>query len=372
MTARNTPRDADAHARSRPSPLTVSDAQSPRPDDPARPAATAARPDDRQAYHYAVMRRAIDVLDAAAGQALGLEALAARLNLSPAHFQRLFSHWVGISPKRYQQYLTLDHARRLLRDRQTVLETVAETGLSGGGRLHDLFVRWEAMSPGQYARAGAGLTIRHGRFDSPFGPILAMGTERGLCGLAFTSEAGADAAFADLAGRWPAARFARDPAAIAPSVEAAFAPGRAAPLHVLGGPFPDQGLGGVAGHPRGTGRDLLGHRRGNRSSRRRARGRRRGRPQPGRLPHPVPPGHPQVGRAGRLPLGPAGQARHAGVGGRPERRQGLTGNRAARRGTAFANAVPTRFANRVRPASAGSRQRHLARPAGAFRRGACS
>ena len=89
--------------------------------------------------------------------------------MSPAHLQRVFSAWVGVSPKRYQQYLALDHARRLLADRHTVLETAAETGLSGGGRLHDLFLRWEAMSPGEYALAGEGLTIRQGWFDTPFG-----------------------------------------------------------------------------------------------------------------------------------------------------------------------------------------------------------
>src|SRR6056297_3969881 len=120
-----------------------------------------------QKYHYHVIRRAIDQIDAAEGP-LSLEALAARMSMSPAHFQRLFTQWAGVSPKRYQQYLALDHAKALLARRFTTLETAHASGLSGGGRLHDLFLRWEAMSPGEYARAGEGLTIFWGWFDSPF------------------------------------------------------------------------------------------------------------------------------------------------------------------------------------------------------------
>ena len=110
-------------------------------------------------YYWPLMRRAIDRLDDEDGGALTLEAIASEMNLSPAHFQRVFSRWVGISPKRFRQYLTLGHAKRLLDERMTMLETATDVGLSGGGRLHDLFVRWEAMSPGDYARRGAGLTI---------------------------------------------------------------------------------------------------------------------------------------------------------------------------------------------------------------------
>lgn len=98
------------------------------------------------------MRRAIAAIDAAGDTPLPLSALAADMNMSPAHFQRLFSTWVGVSPKRYQQYLTLGHAKALLRERFTTLETAHSVGLSGSGRLHDLFVKWEAMSPGDYAR----------------------------------------------------------------------------------------------------------------------------------------------------------------------------------------------------------------------------
>ncbi len=188
------------------------------------------------AYHYGVVRRAIDAIDAAEGR-LSLDDLAARLGMSPGHFQRVFSRWAGVSPKRYQQYLSLDHARRLLDERATVLEAAAASGLSGTGRLHDLFLRWEAMAPGDYARGGAGLTIRKGWFDTPFGPALAMATDRGLCGLAFAAETGADHAEADMAARWPAARIVEDPQTVAPLVSAAFGGECQAHLHLIGAPF---------------------------------------------------------------------------------------------------------------------------------------
>ncbi len=189
-------------------------------------------------YHYNVVRRAIDRIDAADAP-LSLEALAADIGMSPAHFQRLFSAWVGVSPKRYQQYLTLGHAKTLLRDRFTTLEASHSLGLSGGGRLHDLFVRWEAMSPGAFARAGEGLVIRWGWFDSPFGPGLVMGTEKGICGIGFAAEMGEQAAFADLAGRWPRARFVEDPAMLHDWAMAAFGLNaqRETPLFLIGAPF---------------------------------------------------------------------------------------------------------------------------------------
>ncbi len=187
-------------------------------------------------YHYQVMRRAIEAIDASP-EPLRLEDLAARLNMSPAHFQRLFSAWVGVSPKRYQQYLALDHARRLLAERFTTLETAHAPGLSGPGRLHDLFVKWEAMSPGEHARKGRGLEISWGWFHSPFGPALAMGTARGLCGLAFAAEISESATFDDLAGRWPEARYTHAPQRLAPWVEAAFSRHGEARLQLIGGPF---------------------------------------------------------------------------------------------------------------------------------------
>lgn len=190
---------------------------------------------DENRYHFQVVRRAIDVIDAEPG--LTLEALAAQLSMSPAHLQRVFSAWAGVSPKRYQQYLALDHARRLLADRHTVIETAAQTGLSGGGRLHDLFIRWEAMTPGEYAQAGAGLTIRQGWFDSPFGETLVMATDRGICGLGFGSEMGRAAAEEDLRRRWPKAQFVEDAAGLRDVIAPVLGGAGEARLHLIGAPF---------------------------------------------------------------------------------------------------------------------------------------
>jgi AraC family transcriptional regulator of adaptative response/methylated-DNA-[protein]-cysteine methyltransferase len=123
-----------------------------------------------------------------------------------------------------------------LSDRHTLLGTALETGLSGTGRLHDLFLTWEAMSPGDYARAGEGLVIRWGWFDSPFGPALVMATERGICGMGFADEIGTEAALEDLVSRWPKAEYVEDPEALRPLVDAAFG-GKATGLHLIGAPF---------------------------------------------------------------------------------------------------------------------------------------
>lgn len=194
----------------------------------------------QSSYHYQVMRRAIDRIDRAGG-ALSLGDLAAEMQMSPAHFQRLFSQWAGVSPKRYQQYLTLGHAKALLAERSTTLTTAHEVGLSGSGRLHDLFLRWEAMSPGDYARGGEGLTIRWGRFDTPFGRALVMGTDRGICAIAFAEEVGEADALADLTGRWPQAQYVEDPEPLRDWVAAAFSDGSGRrcemSLHLIGAPF---------------------------------------------------------------------------------------------------------------------------------------
>lgn len=190
-------------------------------------------------YHYNVMRRAIDLIDQG-GEGLTLDELARQMDMSPAHFQRLFSAWVGVSPKRYQQYLNLGHAKALLSERFTTLEAALATGLSGGGRLHDLFVRWEAMSPGEYARGGDGLTIYWGWFESPFGPALVMGTDKGICGIGFAAETSAEAAMEDLTGRWPKATYVEDPMRLRPWVLTAFgADGGLSetPLFLIGAPF---------------------------------------------------------------------------------------------------------------------------------------
>ena len=187
---------------------------------------------------FALMQEAMAVLDAAQARrdSLSLEELAGALGLSPSHFQRTFSRWVGVSPKRYLQYLQLDHAKALLKD-HSVLDTTLALGLSSPSRLHDLFLRWEAMAPGAAAQGGAGLTIAWGTFESPFGPVVAAGTDQGLCGLAFTAELGEQGARFDLKRRWPEATWEERPDALKSWVDSAFARRGAVPLAVAGGPF---------------------------------------------------------------------------------------------------------------------------------------
>jgi AraC family transcriptional regulator, regulatory protein of adaptative response / methylated-DNA-[protein]-cysteine methyltransferase len=194
------------------------------------------RPDAPAGYHFGVIERAIATIAARAPEQVPLETLAAEAGMSPAHFQRVFSRWAGVSPKRFGQYLALDQAKRLLADRRSVLDAAWGAGLSGPGRLHDLFVTWEAMSPGAYARAGQGLVIDWAALPTPFGMAVAMATERGLCGLGFAGDASAEHVFADLAARWPAATYREAPDRLAPLVRDAFE-GRRPPLHLIGGPF---------------------------------------------------------------------------------------------------------------------------------------
>lgn len=136
-----------------------------------------------------------------------LEQVAAEVGLSPYHFQRLFRRWAGVSPKRFLQYLTLEHARAALEEGRSVLETAYDAGLSGPGRLHDLFVTFDAVTPGEYKERGAGLTIDYGFVATPFGDGFLALTVRGVCGLAFVGDVGRDAVLEDYRSRFPGARF---------------------------------------------------------------------------------------------------------------------------------------------------------------------
>ena len=192
---------------------------------------------EQRNYHYDVIARAINYIDENAALQPTLEEVATATGLSPTHFQKTFSNWVGVSPKKYQQYLTLNHAKSLLAERFTVLDTTLETGLSSPGRLHDLFITWEAMSPGEYAQKGRGLKIFEGLFDSPFGQMLVYGTERGICGLAFTAETGLEASVKDMRNRWPNAEFHPDMGELGQFTKGLLDGSAKAHLQLIGAPF---------------------------------------------------------------------------------------------------------------------------------------
>ncbi len=176
---------------------------------------------------YDAVRRAIEFLSAHWDEHPSLDRLADHLGLSPSHAQRLFKRWCGLSPKEFVQAIALDRARGLLEGSASVLEAAHEVGLSGGGRLHDLFVDHAAMSPGEFKRRGEGLELAYGYHPSPFGVAVVMVTTRGVADLAFAESddiADREAALADLSRRWPAARFVHAPERTAPSARQIFDP----------------------------------------------------------------------------------------------------------------------------------------------------
>ena len=118
-----------------------------------------------------------------------LEEVAEKIHLSPFHFQRLFTEWAGVSPKKFLQYITVEHAKKMLKENQaTSFETAFETGLSGTGRLHDLFINIEGMTPGEYKNGGEKLSINYSFAKSPFGNILVASTSKGICHIAFSDD----------------------------------------------------------------------------------------------------------------------------------------------------------------------------------------
>ena len=175
---------------------------------------------------YETVRRVVEMISLDFRDQPSLEALAREVGETPTGLQKLFTRWAGLSPKAFLQAVTLDHARKLLDEGTPLLETALDSGLSGPGRLHDLFVTHEAMSPGDYKTRGAGLTIRHGFHISPFGIALIMVTDRGLAGLAFCDAGGEKSALNDMMSRWPNANHVEDMAATLPYASRVFDPGR--------------------------------------------------------------------------------------------------------------------------------------------------
>ena len=162
-----------------------------------------------------------------------LEELASRSGMNPQHLQRVFTRWAGLTPKAFLQAITIDHAREMLRNSASVLDTAYEVGLSGPGRLHDLFVTHEGMTPGFYKAKGKGLAIRWGFHDCPFGRALVMVTEMGLCGLAFADPGKEREALADMMKRWPEADFIEDKTATGPVARRIFETGNWSPEQPL-------------------------------------------------------------------------------------------------------------------------------------------
>ena len=161
-----------------------------------------------------------------------LEDAARAAGLSTFHFQREFSRLAGVSPKAFIAHLTLERAKARLANGETVLHSALDAGLSGPSRLHDLCLKVEAMTPGTYAKGGAGLEIGYGFYPCLFGVALLLATERGLCGLSFGNPGEEDAMLADMSARWPKAEFIFDESAIAPYAERIFSRGPSAKAHL--------------------------------------------------------------------------------------------------------------------------------------------
>jgi AraC family transcriptional regulator of adaptative response/methylated-DNA-[protein]-cysteine methyltransferase len=171
---------------------------------------------------YDIVRRGIAYISEHWRDQPAIDAMAEAAGVSVTELHHLFRRWAGLTPKAFLQAITLDHARRLLRDSASVLDASLEVGLSGPGRLHDLFVTHEAMSPGEWKSGGEGLTLSYGFHPCPFGTALVMATPRGLAGLAFADPGEEKPALADMQSRWPKARYVEDTAHTAPLARRVF------------------------------------------------------------------------------------------------------------------------------------------------------
>jgi len=178
------------------------------------------------AADYDIVRRAIGHIREHWRAQPEIDAIAEAAGVTPTELHHLFRRWAGLTPKAFLQAITLDAARNLLRSSASVLDAAYEVGLSGPGRLHDLFVTHEAMSPGEWKSGGQGLTIRYGFHPSPFGTALVMASERGLAGLAFADAGDEKPALADMRQRWPNASYVEDSAGTASLARRIFDPKR--------------------------------------------------------------------------------------------------------------------------------------------------
>ncbi len=166
----------------------------------------------QETTNYTRIATAIDYIRSNFKKQPDLDEVAEKVHVSPFHFQRIFREWAGVSPKKFLQYLSVEHAKAMLKERNSTLSDAAwETGLSGTGRLHDLFIGIEGMTPGEYKNGGEALSINYSFSDSPFGEIIVASTSRGICHLAFVSDR--DKALTELGDRFPNAQYhqASDP-----------------------------------------------------------------------------------------------------------------------------------------------------------------
>ena len=162
----------------------------------------------QETINYNRIAEAIDYIKANFKDQPNLDEVAEKVHLSPFHFQRLFSEWAGTSPKKFLQYTSIEHAKKLLKEnRATISETAYETGLSGTSRLHDLFVNIEGMTPAEYKNGGKNLEINYSFAESPFGNIIVASTQKGVCFMAFAEDE--TIGFVDLKNKFPNASFTR-------------------------------------------------------------------------------------------------------------------------------------------------------------------
>jgi len=178
------------------------------------------------ASDYEIVKRAIAYTTESYREQPEVEAIAHAAGTDPRQLNELFRRWCGLSPNVFLQSVTLDNARKILRESPNILDASYELGLSGPGRLHDLFVTHESMSPGEWKTGGEGLNVYYGFHPSPFGSALIMATDRGLCGLAFADAGGERAALDDMRGRWPNAHFQEDSARTVPYAQRIFDSGQ--------------------------------------------------------------------------------------------------------------------------------------------------
>ncbi|MBL0495607.1 methylated-DNA--[protein]-cysteine S-methyltransferase [Aeromonas caviae] len=190
---------------------------------------------------YARIADAIRFIASQVARQPTLDEIAAHVHLSPFHFQRLFSRWAGVTPKRYLQVLTLERAKALLQESRPLLEVADTLGLSSGSRLYDHFVQLEAVTPGEYKQRGAGLVIDHGVHDTPFGQAFVALTPRGVCNFSFLDDQAPEAPLTALAQRWPEAELREAPSRTQGVIHTMFdgskTPDRPLSLHVSGTNF---------------------------------------------------------------------------------------------------------------------------------------